>query len=140
LDVSETKPKYLRTHEAGASACIADALSAESDSSMHTSSNPSPSSAEQSPEVFVCGVFISLPLCHSFVTLLSLFSLMPNLPSLLCSMQVFGSGNFAGSGVEDSAFIQELEAAYTAAVSREGDCKLAEALLNKEEVSGRQLA
>lgn len=48
--------------------------------------------------------------------------------------QVFGAGNFAGSGVEDSAFIQELEAAYSAAVSREGDCKLAEALLNKEEV------
>lgn len=82
---------------------------------------------------------VSLSLCLC-VTLLSLFSLMPNLPSLLCSMQVFGSGNFAGSGVEDSAFIQELEAAYTAAVSREGDCKLAEALLNKEEVSGRQLA
>jgi hypothetical protein len=47
---------------------------------------------------------------------------------------VFGSGNFAGSGIEDSAFIQELEAAYTAAVSREGDSKLAEALLNKEQV------
>lgn len=55
---------------------------------------------------------------------------------LLCCMQVFGSGNLSGSGVQDSAFIQELEAAYTAAVSRqgEGDCNLAEALLNKEEV------
>jgi hypothetical protein len=49
--------------------------------------------------------------------------------------QIFGSGNFVGSGAEDSAFIQELEAAYTAAVSREGDSKLAEALLNKEQAA-----
>jgi hypothetical protein len=49
--------------------------------------------------------------------------------------QVFGSGNFVGSGVEDTALIQELEAAYTAAVSREGDSKLAQALLNKEQAA-----
>lgn len=40
-----------------------------------------------------------------------------------------------GSGVEDTALIQELEAAYTAAVSREGDSKLAQALLNKEQAA-----
>jgi hypothetical protein len=76
----------------------------------------------------------------SFFVLLFHLLTIPHIADLLCSIQVFGSGNFTGSGVEDSAFIQELEAAYTAAVSREGDCKLAEALLNKEEVSSRQQA
>lgn len=52
--------------------------------------------------------------------------------------QVFGSGRFAGSGVEDTAIIQELEAAYSAAISREGDSKLADALLNKEQVGSTE--
>jgi hypothetical protein len=50
--------------------------------------------------------------------------------------QVFGAGTFAGAdpAVRESPFIQQVEAAYAAAIQR--DDKLAAALVNKAQVCG----